>query len=88
MRRARLFVGHDSGPMHLASVVGIPCVAMFGDFNPPKNGTRSGGASAHSRHARRRQHLPQGSVSGNSISVITDRDASATSEQEYTQSAA
>ena len=36
MRRATLFVGHDSGPMHLASAVGIPCVAMFGDFNPPK----------------------------------------------------
>lgn len=36
MQRATLFVGHDSGPMHLAAAVGVPCVAMFGNFNPPK----------------------------------------------------
>jgi heptosyltransferase-3 len=36
MKRATLFVGHDSGPMHLAAAVGVPCVAMLGDFNPPK----------------------------------------------------
>jgi asparagine synthase (glutamine-hydrolysing) len=35
MQRAVLFIGHDSGPMHLAAAVGTPCVAMFGDFNPP-----------------------------------------------------
>jgi len=36
MKRAVLFVGHDSGPMHLAAAVGIPCVALFGDFNRPR----------------------------------------------------
>jgi ADP-heptose:LPS heptosyltransferase len=30
MRRARLFVGSDSGPMHLASLAGLPVVAVFG----------------------------------------------------------
>ncbi len=34
--RARLFVGHDSGPLHLAAAVGAPCVSMFGDNNPPR----------------------------------------------------
>jgi heptosyltransferase-3 len=29
LRRSRVFVGHDSGPMHLASAVGVPCVAVF-----------------------------------------------------------
>ncbi len=29
LRRAAVFVGHDSGPMHLASSVGIPTVAVF-----------------------------------------------------------
>jgi ADP-heptose:LPS heptosyltransferase len=33
---AALFVGHDSGPMHLAAAVGVPIVALFGDNNPPK----------------------------------------------------
>ena len=36
MKRAVLFVGHDSGPMHLASAVGVPCVGLFGNFNRPK----------------------------------------------------
>lgn len=29
LRQARCFVGHDSGPMHLAAAVGTPCVAVF-----------------------------------------------------------
>ena len=36
MKRAVIFVGHDSGPMHLAAAVGVPCVALFGNFNKPK----------------------------------------------------
>jgi ADP-heptose:LPS heptosyltransferase len=36
MRRARLFIGHDSGPMHLAAALGVRCVCMFGDFNKPR----------------------------------------------------
>lgn len=30
LRRARLFVGSDTGPLHLAAAVGTPCVALFG----------------------------------------------------------
>jgi len=30
-----VFIGHDSGPMHLAAAVGAPCVAIFGARNPP-----------------------------------------------------
>ncbi|WP_024278765.1 glycosyltransferase family 9 protein [Xanthobacter sp. 126] len=36
LREACLFIGHDSGPMHLASAVGVPCVGLFGDNNPPR----------------------------------------------------
>jgi ADP-heptose:LPS heptosyltransferase len=36
LRHAKLFIGHDSGPMHLASAMGVPCVALFGDNNPPR----------------------------------------------------
>ncbi len=35
LQRAQLFIGHDSGPMHLASSVGTPCVAIFSARNPP-----------------------------------------------------
>jgi len=35
IRRALLFLGHDSGPMHLAAAVGVPCVAIFSARNKP-----------------------------------------------------
>ncbi len=37
-RRARLFVGCDSGPLHLAAALGIPVVALFGPTDPARNG--------------------------------------------------
>jgi heptosyltransferase III len=33
---ARLFIGHDSGPMHLAAAVQTPCVAIFAARNKPR----------------------------------------------------
>jgi heptosyltransferase-3 len=36
LARARMFVGHDSGPMHLAAAVGTPCVAIFAARNIPR----------------------------------------------------
>jgi heptosyltransferase-3 len=33
---AKLFVGHDSGPMHLAAAVQTPCVAIFAARNKPR----------------------------------------------------
>jgi ADP-heptose:LPS heptosyltransferase len=35
LKRALLFVGHDSGPMHLAAASGVPCVAIFSARNKP-----------------------------------------------------
>lgn len=34
LRAARLFVGSDTGPMHMAAAVGTPCVALFGPTSP------------------------------------------------------
>ncbi|RYF65753.1 MAG: glycosyltransferase family 9 protein, partial [Cytophagaceae bacterium] len=35
LKKAKLFVGHDSGPMHLAACVETPCVAIFSGRNLP-----------------------------------------------------
>ncbi len=60
-RRARLFIGGDTGPMHLAAALGIPVVAIFGPTDPARNGpygTRSivlrspESPTTHSRSAR------------------------------------
>ena len=32
---SRLFIGHDSGPMHMAAAVGVPIVAVFSSRNLP-----------------------------------------------------
>lgn len=35
LSKASIFIGHDSGPMHLAACVGVPCVAIFSARNLP-----------------------------------------------------
>ena len=37
-RRAQLFLGGDTGPMHLAAAVGTPLVAIHGPTDPARNG--------------------------------------------------
>jgi heptosyltransferase-1 len=37
-RRASLFVGGDTGPLHLAAALKVPCVALFGPTDPARNG--------------------------------------------------
>jgi heptosyltransferase-1 len=58
-RRASLFIGGDTGPMHLAAALNIPVVAIFGPTDPARNGpfgTRSivlrspASVTNHSRH--------------------------------------
>ena len=36
LRGAQVFIGHDSGPMHLAAAVGTPAVAVFAARNKPR----------------------------------------------------
>jgi heptosyltransferase-1 len=58
-RRARLLIGGDTGPMHMAAALKIPVVAVFGPTNPTRNGpfgTRSivlRSASSLTDHTRR-----------------------------------
>ena len=37
-RRLQLFVGGDTGPLHLCAALGIPTVSLFGPTDPARNG--------------------------------------------------
>jgi len=37
-RRANLFIGGDTGPLHLAAALRVPVVAIFGPTDPARNG--------------------------------------------------
>jgi heptosyltransferase-1 len=37
-RRTRLFIGGDTGPLHLAAALRVPVVAVFGPTDPARNG--------------------------------------------------
>ena len=60
VRRARLFIGGDTGPVHIAAALGIPVVAIYGPTDPARNGPFGAGPIAVLRsetsvtsHARR-----------------------------------
>jgi ADP-heptose:LPS heptosyltransferase len=36
LKHARLFIGHDSGPLHLAQCMTTPALGLFGSVNKPK----------------------------------------------------
>src|SRR5687767_15455698 len=44
VKRSALFVGNDTGAMHLAAAVGTPVVGLFGPSNPAEWGPRGGPA--------------------------------------------
>jgi heptosyltransferase-1 len=59
-RRARLFIGGDTGPLHLAAALRVPVVGIYGPTDPARNGpygTRSivlrsaGSITSHARRA-------------------------------------
>jgi heptosyltransferase-1 len=38
LRRSALCIGGDTGPLHLASALGIPCIGIYGPTDPARNG--------------------------------------------------
>ncbi len=60
-RRARIFIGGDTGPLHLAAALRVPVVGIYGPTDPARNGpfgTRSivlRSAGSLTSHVRRRE---------------------------------
>jgi ADP-heptose:LPS heptosyltransferase len=66
LRRARVVVGSDTGPLHLAAAVGTPCVGLYGPTRVEKSGPygtqhvaiQAEGPIHANRHARQRDESP------------------------------
>jgi len=89
-RRANLFIGGDTGPMHLAAALKIPVVAIFGPTDPARNGpygTRSvvlrnpESSTSHERIAR-----PDQAMLEISVDAVADAARSLLSKEKASQS--
>jgi heptosyltransferase-1 len=38
LRRCRLMIANDTGPLHLAAALGTPCLGLYGPTSPARNG--------------------------------------------------
>jgi ADP-heptose:LPS heptosyltransferase len=61
-RRARLFVGCDTGPMHLAAAAGARVVALFGPADPARTGPYGAGQRVVRAPSRRMEDLDVAAV--------------------------
>lgn len=71
-RQATLFVGSDTGPLHLAAAVGTPCVGLFGPMPAERNGPYGAAHVAVQKiclHGTSRQRRTAGPESMEAISV-------------------
>jgi heptosyltransferase-1 len=66
LRRARLMIGPDTGPLHLAAALGVPTVAMYGPTDPRRNGPYGNAhrtlRSEHAVTSHRRSRKPSGQM--------------------------
>ena len=75
-RLASVFIGGDTGPMHLASALGIPIVAIFGPTDPARNGPYGGryvvlrSPESKRDHSRRRE--PERGLLSISVQQVAD----------------
>jgi heptosyltransferase I len=74
-RRAALFVGGDTGPLHLASALEIPVVAIFGPTDPARNGPYGGQfavlRSPESKRDHSRHHEPEAGLLNITVEQVT-----------------
>jgi heptosyltransferase-1 len=73
-RRARLFIGGDTGPLHLAAALQVPVVAIFGPTDPARNGPY-GTRSIVLRNSESRTSLSHTSAPDPGLLQITSEEA-------------
>jgi heptosyltransferase-1 len=76
-RRAALFIGGDTGPVHLASALKIPVVAIFGPTDPDRNGPYGGKYVVLRDADSKRDHTRRSAPEAGLLNITVDQVAEA-----------
>lgn len=76
-RRAALFIGGDTGPLHLASALSIPVVAIFGPTDPTRNGPYGGRHVVLRSPQSKRDHSRRSEPEAGLLSIAPEQVAEA-----------
>jgi heptosyltransferase I len=79
-RRASLFIGGDTGPLHLAAALNIPVVGIYGPTNPARNGPYGTRAIVLRHPASKRDHTRR-SEPESGLLTITVKDVMEAAQQ-------
>lgn len=74
-RHARLMIGSDTGPLHLAAAVGTPCLGLYGPTPPERSGPygaqhRVVESSLPRSHSHRHRHLDDSAMRQISVEQV------------------
>ncbi|HEX3726947.1 MAG TPA: glycosyltransferase family 9 protein [Pirellulales bacterium] len=80
-KRASMFIGSDTGPLHIAAAVGTACVGLFGPMPAERNGPY-GNQNIALQHMRLEgSHRQRRRATGESMQAITVSDVTAACDQ-------
>ena len=71
-RRASLFIGGDTGPLHLAAALNIPVVGIYGPTNPARNGPYGTRAVVLRHPASKRDHTRRSEPEAGLLTISVD----------------
>lgn len=73
MRRAALFIGGDTGPLHLAAALQVPVVGIYGPTDPARNGPYGTRARVLRHPASRRDHTRRSEPESGLLTITVEQ---------------